>query len=48
MVRTLSQPAERQKLPAALVIQQVREVKEFETTPHPAIRSFHWKARAEK
>jgi ribosomal protein S18 acetylase RimI-like enzyme len=37
MVRTLSQPAERQKLPAALVIQQVREVKEFETTPHPAI-----------
>jgi GNAT superfamily N-acetyltransferase len=37
MVRALSQPVERLTLPAALVIQQVRDAKEFETTPHPAI-----------
>ena len=37
MVRTLSQPVERLEVPSTLVVQQVRDVKSFETTPHPAI-----------
>ena len=37
MVRTLSQPVERLKVPSTLVVQQVRDVESFETTPHPAI-----------
>jgi GNAT superfamily N-acetyltransferase len=37
MVRLLSQPVERLAVPSALVVQQVRDVKSFETTPHPAI-----------
>jgi GNAT superfamily N-acetyltransferase len=37
MVRTLSRPVERLKIPATLVIELVRDVRAFETTPHPAI-----------
>jgi GNAT superfamily N-acetyltransferase len=37
MVRTLSRPVQRPKLPASLVVQPVLDVDYFETTPHPAI-----------
>jgi GNAT superfamily N-acetyltransferase len=37
MVRTLSAPVERLTSPVTLVIEQVRDVAIFETTPHPAI-----------
>ena len=37
MVRVLLEPAERLKVPEALVIKQVRDVTDFEATSHPAI-----------
>lgn len=37
MVRVLSEPTERLKLPEALVIKPVRDVTDFEATSHPAI-----------